>query len=171
MKATPNKLFYIVAGFSLGQFLIGATPVKAQVDCQLVLDAASKVFSIPTHLYLTSTTGGKTNLMEEIYAAGAIYVNIGGKWSASPITMQEMKEMNQKNIHDNKTTCQYLRDEPANGEVAAVYSVHNEGPKSKSDSQIWISKAKGLPLRSESDLGDKNHVSMRYEYGNVKPPI
>jgi hypothetical protein len=171
MNATPTKLLYIVVGFTLGQFVIGATTVKAEVDCQLVLDATSKVFGIPAHLYITTITGGKTNLMEEIYAAGAIYVNIDGKWSPSPITMQEMKEMNQKNIHDNKTTCRYLRDELANGEAAAVYGVHNEGPRSKSDSQLWISKAKGLPLRSESDIGDKNHISMRYEYGNVKPPM
>jgi hypothetical protein len=170
MKATPSKLFYIVIGFTLGQFLI-ATPVKAEVDCQLLLDAASKVFVIPAHLYLTTTTGGKTTSMEEIYAAGAIYVKIDGKWSPSPITMQEMKEMNQKNIHDNKTTCGYLRDELANGEAAAVYSVHNEGPRSKSDGQTWISKAKGWPLRSESDVNVKTHISMRYEYGNVKPPM
>jgi outer membrane lipoprotein-sorting protein len=100
-----------------------------------------------------------------------LYVNVDGKWSPSPMTMQEMKEMEQRNIQNNKTTCRYLKDEAVNGEMAAVYNVHAEGPKGKSDSQSWISKAKGLPLRSETDPADKNHVSMRYEYGNVKPPM
>ena len=45
-----------------------------------------------------------------------------------------------------------------------------ESPKGKVDSQIWISKGKGLPLRLESEV-DKIHSSTRYEYGNVKPPM
>jgi hypothetical protein len=172
MKTTRNRLFYIVLGFTLGQLLIGATPVAAQGDCgQLVLAAATKVFDTPTHIYITTTMGGKAQTVEEIYAAGAIYVNVDGKWSRSPITMQAMKETGQKNIQTTKSTCRYLRDEPASGEVASVYSAHGVSPKATVDSQIWISKAKGLPLRSETDLGDKNHVSMRYEYGNVKPPM
>jgi hypothetical protein len=44
------------------------------------------------------------------------------------------------------------------------------------DSQIWISRAKGLPLRQDMDIdvGGKNgksHSSSRYEYGDVKPPM
>jgi hypothetical protein len=171
MKTTPNRLFYIVCGFTLGQLLIGATPVMAQGNCQLVFDAGTKVFDIPAHLYVTTNIGGKAQIMEEIYAAGAIYVNVGGKWSAGTMSIQEIKQLAQKNIQTNKTTCRYLKDESVNGEMAAEYSVHDVGPRGTSDSQIWISKAKGLPLRSEVDLGDKNNVSTRYEYGNVKPPM
>jgi hypothetical protein len=165
-----TRLFYIAVGFTFGHLLIGATPVAAQGDCRLVFDATSKVLDTPTHLYATMNMGGTTQISESIYAAGAIYMKAGGKWGPSPISMQETKQLVQKNIQTNKTTCRYLKDEPVNGEMAAVYSVHEETPGSKSDSQIWISKAKGLPLRSEIDLGDKNHVSTRYEYGNVKPP-
>jgi hypothetical protein len=63
-----------------------------------------------------------------------------------------------------------LKDELVNGEMAAVYSVHEVSPKSTSDSKTWISKAKGLPLRSDTDM-EGSHISTRYEYGNVKPPI
>src|SRR5580704_6568149 len=38
---------------------------------------------------------------------------------------QEMKELDEKNRQNNKTTCRYLKDEPVNGEMAAVYSVHS----------------------------------------------
>jgi hypothetical protein len=38
------------------------------------------------------------------------------------------------------------------------------------DERAAISKAKGLPLRSETDM-EGSHISTRYEYGNVKPPI
>jgi hypothetical protein len=166
-------LFYIVFGFTLGHLLIGAKPVAAQGDCQLVLDAANKVWDTPTHLYDTTNIGGTTQTVEMIYAAGAIYTKYGGKWSPSPMSMQEMKELDQKNRQNNKMTCRYLKDEPVNGEMAAVYGVHteSESPKVKLDSQMWISKAKGLLLRQEDDLGDKNHASSRIEYGNVKPPM
>jgi outer membrane lipoprotein-sorting protein len=107
-----------------------------------------------------------------IYVAGATYTKSGGKWSPGLTSLQEMKELEQKNRQNNKVTCRYLRDELVNGEMAALYSVHEETPKNgKSDSQVWISKAKGLLLRSEIDLGDKMHVSTRVEYGNVKAPM
>jgi outer membrane lipoprotein-sorting protein len=81
-----------------------------------------------------------------------------------------MKDLAEKNRQNNKTTCRYLNDELVDGEMAAVYSLHDVSPKATSDSKIWISKTKGLPLRTDTDLG-KSHVSMRYEYGNVKPPM
>jgi hypothetical protein len=166
-------LLYLVVGFTFGQLLIGATPVAAQGNCKLVLDAASKVLDTPSHLYSTMNMGGTTQTSEQIYLAGAIYVKFGGKWDPSPISMQEMKELDQKRRQVDKTTCRYLKDEPVDGEMAAVYSMHteSESPKVKLDSQMWISKAKGLLLRQEDDLGDKNHSSTRIEYGNVKPPM
>jgi hypothetical protein len=172
MKTTRTRLFYIVFGFTLGQLLIGATPVAAQGNCQPVFDAMNKAFDTPSHSYVTTNMGGTTLTGEVIYVAGASYAKVGGKWGPG-LPLQEMKEQEQKNQQTNKNTCRYLKDEPVNGEMAAVYNVHTEieSPKGSSDSQVWISKAKGLPLRSEIDLGDKMHVSSRIEYGNVKPPM
>jgi hypothetical protein len=172
MKTTRDGLFDIVLFFALGHLLIGATPVAAQGDCRLVFEATSKVFDTPVHSYVTTSTGGTTQPGGEmIYLGGASYLKSGGKWSPGIVSIQEMKQLLQTNIHTNKTTCRYLKDEPVNGEMAGVYSVHEEAPRSTSDSQIWISKAKGLPLRSELDLGPKMHISTRYEYGNVKAPM
>jgi hypothetical protein len=172
METTRNRLLYIMVGFTFGQLLIGARPLAAQGDCQLVFDAMSKVFDTPAHSYVTTNIGGTSQTGELIYAAGASYTKFGGKWSPGLIPLQEMKELDQKNRQNNKLTCRYLRDEPVNGKMATVYSVHEETPKKDTyDSQVWISKAKGLLLRSEIDLGDKRHISTRIEYGNVKPPM
>ena len=173
METTRKRLLYLAVGFTFGQFLIGATPVAAQGNCQLVFDAMNKAFDTPSHSYVTTNMGGTTLTGEVINVAGASYAKVGGKWSPGLISLQEMKEGEQKSQHTNKNTCRYLKDEPVNGEMAAVYNVHTEieSPKSSSDSQVWISKAKGLPLRSEIDLGDNMHVSSRIEYGNVKPPM
>jgi hypothetical protein len=170
MDTTRKRLLYIMVGFTFGQLLIGAKPLAAQGDCKLAFDAGSKVLDTPAHLYSTMNIGGTTQTVESIYAAGAIYLKFGGKWSPSPITMQETKELTQKNRQNSKATCRYLNDESVSGEMAAVYSVHEESPKGKVDSRVWISKAKGLPLRMETDV-DKFHSSTRYEYGNVKPPM
>ena len=173
METTRKRLLYLMVGFTFGQLLIGAKPVAAQGNCKFVFDAMNKAFDTPAHSYVTTNVGGTTQSVEAIYAAGAAYVKSGDKWGPSPMTMQELKEADQKHRQTNKTTCRYLKDEPVNGEMAAVYNVHTEieSPKGTSDSQVWISKAKGLPLRSEIDLGDKMTVSTRIEYCNVKPPM
>ena len=172
MQTTRRKqLLYAVLGFTIGQLLIGAKPLAAQNDCKLVLDAMTKVMDTPTRGYLTMNLSGKPQTVESIYAGGLTYAKYDGKWSTG-MTIKEMKELAEKNRRTNKTTCHYLNDEPVNGEMAAVYSVHDVSPKTTSDSKTWISKAKGLPLRSDIDMeGGKSHFSTRYEYGNVKPPI
>jgi hypothetical protein len=166
-----EQLLYATLGFTFGLFLIGLQPLRAQDDCKLVLDAMTKLFDNPTHAYFTMNLAGKPQTGESIYAGGLIYVKYDGKWTAGGTT-KEMKDLADKNRQTNKTTCRYLKDELVDGEMAAVYTVHEVSPRSASDSKAWISKAKGLPLRSDIDLEDgKSHISTRYEYGNVKPPM
>jgi hypothetical protein len=82
-----------------------------------------------------------------------------------------LEQQNRHNANSNDT-CRYVKDEPVNGEMTAVYSSHSETPKGKIDLQIWISKAKGLLLRQDTDSdGSKVLISARYEYENVKPPM
>jgi hypothetical protein len=171
METRRKRLLYIMVGCAFGHLLIGAKPVAAQDDCKLVLDAMTKVFDTPTHAYVTMNMTGKPQTGESIYTGGKVYAKYEGKWSAGS-TIQEMKQIAEKNRQTNKTTCRHLNDEPVNGEMTAVYSVHDVSPKATSDSKTWISKAKGLPLRSDTDMdGGKSHISMRYEYSNVKPPM
>ena len=166
-----NPLLYTLLGFTCGLLLIGGQPLAAQDDCKLVLGAMIKVFDTPTHAYVTMEVSGKPLTGESIYVGGLIYAKYNGKWSAGT-PVKELKEMVEKNLQANKTTCRYLKDELVDGEMAAVYSVHDVSPRSTSDSKTWISKSKGLPLRTETEMGkDKNHVSTRYEYGNIKPPM
>ena len=172
MQTTPRKqLLCTLLGFTFGLLLTGGSPLAAQDNCKLVLDAGIKVFDTPTHLYLTMNVNGKPETVESIYIGGLIYTKYNGKWSAGTPN-KEMKEVAETHRQTNKTTCQYLKDEPVSGEMAAAYSVHDASPKSVSDSKIWISKSKGLPLRTDTQFeGDKNSISMRFEYSNVKPPM
>jgi hypothetical protein len=166
----------LTVGFAFGHLLIGTSPLKAQGDCKVVLEAASKTMTTATHTYTTMNIGGKDQTVEMIYMPGVIYSRINGKWSSVSMTPQELAELRQPKAHNDKATCKYLKDELVNGEMAAVYSSHDVSPKGVVDSQMWISKAKGLPLRVDVDIdvgggGGKSHTSSRYEYGDVKPPM
>jgi hypothetical protein len=171
METTRTRLLYILVSFTIAYLGMGAPPLAAQDDCKTILDAESKLENTPTHVYVTMKIGSETTASETIYAAGSMYGKINGKWSVTA-SIKEEQQLRQENLRKNKdkATCRYLRDEPANGEMAALYSSHDETPTGKVDMQIWISKAKGLPLRMDTDV-DKVHTSARYEYGNVKPPL
>ncbi|SPF45357.1 exported hypothetical protein [Candidatus Sulfopaludibacter sp. SbA4] len=175
MKTAPARLLYLVVGFTLGYLLMGASPLAAQGDCKVILDAEDKVLNTPTHTYSTMNMGGRTMNIETIYAAGAVYTKYDGKWSSGGTT-KDIEELTQKNRQTAKATCSHLKDELVDGEMTGVYSSHEDSPKGKIDSQIWISKAKGLPLRQDIDIDvggsrGKSHSSMRFEYGNIKPPM
>jgi len=171
MTTTRTRLFYILVGFTIGYLPIGALPLAAQDDCKAILDTDSKLDNAPAHVYVTMKVGTETVNSESIYAAGSIYGKINGKWSVME-SIKDMEQLKQQNRQKNKdkVTCRYLKDEPVNGEMASVYSSHDETPKGKIDMQMWISKGTGLPLRIETDV-DKVHTSARYEYGNIKPPL
>jgi hypothetical protein len=171
MKTMRTRLLYVLVSFTIGHLLMGASPLAAQDDCKAILDAESKLDNTPAHAYATIKIGGKTTSGETIYAAGSIYAKINGKWIVTE-SIKDEEQLKQENLRKNqdKVTCRYLKDELVNGEMAAVYSSHDETPKAKIDMQVWISKAKGLPLRMETDV-DKVHSSARYEYTNVKAPL
>jgi hypothetical protein len=173
---TPSKLLSVMLLFVLG-CLIGVSPLAAQGDCtaltKVLADAMNKVYNTPTHLYTTTKVSGETFNAEQIYAAGSIYMKNQGKWSIFGTT-KEISQLGQGNTQkaDVKETCRSLSDEPMYGEMAVVYSVHSDTPKGKIDVKYWISKAKGLPLRTDTDSdGGKAVISVRYEYVNVKPPM
>ena len=146
--------------------------------CQPVIDASAKMLTTPTHITSTTTaayTGGKPRNTESIYAGNAIYVNVEGKWTRSKMTPQEMLKMEQENRGSKKGTCRYVRDESVNGEAAALYAESSETEVGTTEAQTWISKSRGVPLRTEMDIDvggsmGKSHMSMRYDYSNVHPP-
>jgi hypothetical protein len=172
-----DRLFNIIFAALLGSML--ATPALAMdPSCQPAADASAKMLTTPTHITSTTTaayTGGKPRNTESIYAGNAIYVNVGGKWSRSKMTPQEMLKMEQENRGSKKGTCHYVRDELVNGEAAALYAEQSDTEVGKSEAQTWISKSRGLPLRTEMDIDvggsmGKSHMSMHYDYTNVQPP-
>ena len=150
-----------------------------QVDpvCKVVLDANSKTLDTPNHAYMDGIGAeAKTRTGEMITVNGERYVQVKGTWRKSPMTVAATKAQEEENIKDAKVlSCKRVGDDTVNGEAATVYTEHTENEDTKSDGKIWISKSRGLILKEEIDLNSggegKQHVAMRYEYGNVKAPI
>jgi len=101
---------------------------------------------------------------------------VKGKWWLSPVTPNDGLEQGMENRMNGKATCHFLRNEFVNGEPAAAYSMRRETENATEDGQMWISKTTGRSLGKEVDADTggamgKSHLSARYEYDNVKPPM
>lgn len=160
--------------------LFAADHVRAASSCDAVIAALMKVYQVPAHLYMTQTAGlngGKTKNSETIYLNGVTFVKLDGPWRKSRISPQDLADS--KKESDQKIgTCSPVRDEAVNGEPATLYKNHTQTPDDSIDTQIWISKVRGLPLKQAYDLdvhagaAGKSHSEIRYEYANVTaPPI
>jgi outer membrane lipoprotein-sorting protein len=155
--------------------LVGATPAIAQISpaCKPVLDGAIRLTTTPHHAVSTESDG-KT-VIEVISADGANYLKTHGVWKKSPLTSQDDLARQHENIKSVKVyTCSQLPDDSVDGVPAFVYKVQSEIPDvGSSDAQIWLSKATGLPLRTEDDFntGTNRHISIKYDYANIKAPV
>jgi hypothetical protein len=170
----------LVAALLCSAALVLSPAARAQSECKPVYDATDKLMTVPSHGYQTETNpagkGAETTTNAEIIrTGGAIYITIKGKWKKSPMSLADMHAQEEENRKTAKNiSCKHLRDESVNGQSAAVYTAHSETDDAKADSQVWISKSKGVLLRQDEDIdtgdGDKTHISIRYEYGNVQAP-
>lgn len=161
----------------LSSLMIGrAATAHASDSCQPVFDALKTLITTASHSYSTGVVNGKSTSTETIYVQGKTYMFARGKWMVNPATPAEVLTQELENEKQGKSTCQFARSEFINGEAAAVYSLRRETETRKEDGQIWISKATGRALREEVDVDyggslGKSHLSARYEYSNVKPPM
>lgn len=156
--------------------LVGSS--HAAGSCQPVQDSTLKGFSVPRHLYESSTRNGQPRTSEIIYIGNDIYLLMNGKWKKSPLTKDAMLNQEKENFADTKDmSCRVVREEAVGGVPTIVYAVHSENEAGKVDTQLWLSKVSGLPVKEEIDLdvgggpSGKSHRSIRFAYTDVKAPI
>ncbi|HXE60651.1 MAG TPA: hypothetical protein VN607_08075 [Gemmatimonadaceae bacterium] len=171
-----------VLGIAAGAMLLATPSSRAQgSSCATVHAASLKMEAVPYHMYFVDSAkavaaenGGKPMVGESIVVGGAMYLLSHGKWVKSPVSLAQMNAERDK--HDwTKDTCSHVRDESVNGEAASVWRTHVVTEMSTVDTEMWISKGRGVVLKANSvmDLGGqdgKNHTSARYDYSNVHPP-
>jgi hypothetical protein len=151
-----------------------ARPAADTSSCKAVFDAMNKTLDTPNHSYMDGIGGAQKG--EMITINGDRYVMMNGKWNKSRMTVAATKAQEEENIKTAKViTCKRIGDEIVGGDAATVYSEHSENEDTKSDGKVWVSKTRGVLLKNEIELdtgeATKQHVTIRYEYGNVKAPI
>jgi len=172
-----------ITPFLLAALCLATVPVFARAQtipaaCRPLIDARKKQIMTPNHSYMTegpASPGGKATTHEGISTGGVTYIMYGGKWRRSPLSPQAMLVQLDSNLTTAKVyTCQHVSDESVAGVPAAVYTAHTDNEGVKADARIWVAKGSGLVLRTEEDVdtgeGDKHHLSIRYEYTNVRAP-
>jgi hypothetical protein len=157
------------SGLALSLVLFSVSGFASDVGCKAVFDATLRQTQTPYHSHTTMTLvpGEKPRLSEQINTGGTLYLLTNGKWTISKITPQAMRERETDNIKNSKALCSVVRDEPVDGVVATLYKVHEERDGAASDSQVWISKANGLPLRMKME---QPAVDSHYSYSDVVAP-
>ena len=162
---------YRAASFRhLAMALLFAAPAAAQTilaECQAMITAGEKQFSVPSHAYMTNTGLGPTPMHSEMISInGAAYLLMQGHWMKSPVDpAQLMQQAKQALMTAKSYGCTQLPDEAVGGVATAVYSSHTDMGTGTTDSKVWVAKATGLPVKSETEMtrGEKkSHVSVRY---------
>lgn len=165
----PKGCWLTALGFTVSLAVFSVASSAADVGCKAVLDATLHQLQTPYHSHTTMTLvpGQKPQLSEQINTGKTLYLLMNGKWTVSRFTPQAMLEQEMDNIKNSKAVCSVVRDEPVDGVGATLYKVHEERDGSASDSQIWVSKANGLPLRLKME---EPAVDSYYSYSNVAAP-
>lgn len=150
-----------------------ATAAPIPPVCQPALDGQIKLITTPHHT--VTAEGNPPKMGEAIAVDGVNYFKAHDTWMKSPMTVQASLAQQQENIKDATVfSCTRLPDGEVDGTPATVYKVHSETPDvGSSDAQIWLSKATGLPLRTENDFnttGTNRHMSIKYDYANIHAP-
>ena len=147
-------------------------------ECQPLIDAQRKEITTPHHAYSTDGPAGQTakaQTGETISTGGVTYLLYKGKWRRSPMTPKDQLDQMKENIASAKLiSCKRVGSESVGGVPADVYTSHQESEEVTADARTWIARGSGLVLRTEEDLdmggGGKRHISIRYEYTNVRAP-
>ncbi len=156
-----------------------AAPAYAQAtmpaECQPMLAAGEKQFTVPSHAAMTTTGMGPAAMNSEVINIGGVtYVKVMDRWMKSPMSSEQMVKQARDKMTSGKTSCKQMPDDSVGGVGASVYTSHTDTEHGATDTQVWVAKSTGLPLKSEIDMtmsgGKKSHVSVKYDYDGVKAP-
>ncbi len=163
-----------------------------QAACKSLADAMLANTQTPYHGTGTITvgiTGGAADLgganslqsmqTETIFTGTDIFVKLpSGQWKNVHAALDEVKARVLASAQ-SFTDCQRLADETDDGKNLAVYTGSATTPNVLVTTKVWVAPGRGVLVRSETDMTGmpqadgtirRQHLSMRYDYDNVKAP-
>lgn len=163
--------------------LCGGNELRAQGgSCAGVYAAQRKLLRTPHHGYSVDSSatdtrlhGGQPLISESIFAGNVFYTRYEGTWRRSRMSVDAMQKLEEENIRNAKSSCSVAGNESVSGEAAIIFQVHSETDFGTTDGREWVSKSRGLPLRTVSrlDVGGamgRNVIVQSYDYSNVQAP-
>lgn len=124
-----------------------------------------------------------SNVMEMIVISNTTYMNLGGSWRKMNLpvdsTIDDMRNAFSKDGTKWFSDVKYTGDETVNGRPAYVYAYHNKGQSAgvgENDSQIWVAKDDGMPVKVDMIYrsGKLKKMTIEYDYKtpvSIEPPI
>jgi hypothetical protein len=164
-------MFLRTVAFAASAALFAVAPFAASADdCGVAWGAMRAGIQKPYASTITITrAGGKPETSHAVMMGDKMYVEVQGAWHTVPMTSTEMlADMDQKR-KTTKASCQRVGDEIMGGQPSTIYAVHSDNEGKVSDNKIWVSKALGMPVKTESHIGDMVLVSVM-DYSNVHTP-
>jgi hypothetical protein len=163
-------VFPVAALFGVAA-MCAATGAHAN-DCDTVMTATLAQMKAPYRATISfSNLNGKPATSETVFTGGKMYVQLNGAWQVSPITAQEMTDQMKKNYKESKESCRYVGDESVDGQAASIFTASFQSPRSHSDNRIWISRSRGVLLKTWARIDEGNQtMTSTYEYDNIQPP-
>ena len=148
----------------------------ALAACEPVPEALVRLAPTPSHQYTTSSLPGLGTKRSEVVITGAtMWLLVDRRWRSLPYSarkrLAEMKRSAAEASAAARGSCARVRDEAVGGERATLCKVHDATDAGIVDSQIWISAARGLPVRQVVDMPQTDsHLDSRFGDANVRPP-
>jgi outer membrane lipoprotein-sorting protein len=99
-----------------------------------------------------------------------MYVEMRRVWNTMPMTTKQLIDKVNKTTLKDQLVCQGTGDETINGVSTTLYAVEDQTPSRPSHSRVWISKANGLPLKTEVRLGGGDVMTSLFDYDHVEVP-
>jgi len=149
-----------------------ASSAAHALDCGIMMDSMIASAKVPCVQTISIVAGPNIppTVSRVVWTTKASFIESGGKWQKSPITMQSLIDQYNAIKKTAKMTCQQLADESIAGEAANVYAVQVDYMETLQKNKLWLSKKAGLPLKSVDDQGDGTIVTTSWDYKNVTPP-
>jgi outer membrane lipoprotein-sorting protein len=114
---------------------------------------------------------GMTDYTSRVVMTGTkMYIETHGKWSTVPMTSKQIIATMDDQAKTATTTCHRTGDGSVGGEATAVYSMHVVNKGLTSDTMIWVSKASGLPAKSQLRMAGGQTITSLFDYVHVQPP-
>lgn len=140
-------------------------------DCAGVMGATVAGAHKPYTATSTMSGGGvPTRVSHSVSSGGKLFVEMSGHWVLAKLTMNDMANEMRSEIGTAKMSCHRLGDETVRGEATSVFANHVANRGTVSDNTLWISKASGLPLKTEVKLQNGMRIVTDFDYSRSQAP-